>query len=47
MKDSGKVRQQRKQRKGDKETEFWRQSRVGMVQEIFPVNSQSKYIIPN
>ena len=33
--------------KEDKETRFWRWSWVGMVQEISPVNSQSKYIIPN
>ena len=28
-------------------TGFWRRSWVGIVQEISPVNSQNKYVIPN
>ena len=38
------VRRKRQERQG---AGFWRQSRVGMVREIKPVNSSKKYIIPN
>jgi len=44
MKDLGGIRWQRQQRE---RTGFWGWSWVGTVQEIFPVNSQSKYIISN
>jgi len=36
-----------KRQRGGHKTEFWRRSRVGMVQEISPVKSHNKYIIPN
>ena len=46
MEDSRGIRQWRQWRERQK-TEFWRRSQVGMVQEIFSVNFQNKYIIPN
>ena len=46
MKDSRRIRWRRQWEKRQK-TGFWRKSWVGMVQEISPVNSQNKYVIPN
>jgi len=40
------IRGNKQQRRGYK-TEFWRRFQVGTVQEISPVKSHNKYIIPN
>ena len=47
MKESERIRWRKWQRKEGQETEFWRKSWVGTVQEISSVNSQNKYVIPN